>query len=213
MSKLRTLATATWPPPQGTGEPPPLPGFSASTFNPLVAAVAELCLTRHLDPGREGGRAGADGRDDRSERPMPGTTTPPARSDGPDGAPGDHPSPPPATSRTGLVLASAGGDRATALAIDTAAASGRRMPPLLFFQSNPNAILGHIAARWGLTGPVVAISPREAAAPGRIPADALELAALLLADGDADQVLVIAAEQAEPAGGTDHGTAVLVAAG
>ncbi|WP_034091777.1 beta-ketoacyl synthase N-terminal-like domain-containing protein [Streptacidiphilus albus] len=171
MSGLHTLATATWPPPQGTGELPPLPGFSASTFNPLVAAVAELCLTRHhARPERKG-------------------------------------------DRTGLVLASAGGDRATALAIDTAAASGRRMPPLLFFQSNPNAVLGHIAARWGLTGPLVAISPRKASPPGRIPADALELATLLVADGDAEQVLVIAAEQAEPAGGTDHATAVLVAAG
>ncbi|WP_035794997.1 beta-ketoacyl synthase N-terminal-like domain-containing protein [Kitasatospora mediocidica] len=179
MSRLRTLATATWPHPQGPRELPPLPGFSASTFNPLVAAVAELCLTRHRD-------------------------TNPA---------GDHPSPPGTTDRTGLLLASAGGDRATALAIESAAAADRRMPPLLFFQSNPNAVLGHIAARWGLTGPVVAISPREAAAPGQIPADALELAALLLADGDADQVLVIAAEQAEQAeqaGDTDHATAVLV---
>ncbi|MER5866282.1 hypothetical protein [Kitasatospora sp. NPDC002040] len=172
MNGLHTLATATWPHPEGPGEPPALPGFSASTFNPLVAAVAELCLTRHL---------GAEPRE-----------------------------PDPAAGRTGLLLASAGGDRATALAIDTAAASGRRMPALLFFQSNPNAVLGHIAARWGLAGPVVAISPREAAAPGEIPSDALELAALMLADGDADQILIIAAEQADRSGGTDHGTAVLV---
>ncbi|ROR37231.1 beta-ketoacyl synthase N-terminal-like domain-containing protein [Kitasatospora cineracea] len=186
MNPLRTLATVHWPP----GEPPPpLPGFSASTFNPLVAAVAERCLAAGY------------------------------------GEPGEP-------RRTGLLLASAGGDRATALAIDTGAA-GRRMPPLLFFQSNPNAVLGHVAARWGLTGPVVAISPPEAAAPGEVPPDALELAALLLADGDADQVLVIAAEQAEPAGrptepsvrpaepaagepgpacGTDRATAVLVTA-
>ncbi|MFE9425643.1 hypothetical protein ACFYNO_22045 [Kitasatospora sp. NPDC006697] len=164
MTGLRTLAAASWP----GGEPPALPGFTASTFNPLVAAVAELCLTRYQGPDR------AD--------------------------------------RTGLLLASAGGDRATALAIETAAA-GHRMPPLLFFQSNPNAVLGHLASRWGLAGPVVAISPREAAAPGRIPGDALELAALLLADGDADQVLVIAAEQAGVEGGTDHAIAVLVAAG
>ncbi|GAA1242059.1 hypothetical protein GCM10009665_36030 [Kitasatospora nipponensis] len=184
MNPLRTLATATWPPPQGSAELPAVPGFSASTFNPLVAAVAELCLSRHRDTARAGS--------------------------GPHEAGGDRPSPPPATDRTGLVLASAAGDRATALAIDTAAASGRRMPPLLFFQSNPNAVLGHIAARWALTGPVVASCPREAAAPGQIPADALELAALLLADGDADQVLVIAAEQAGPARGTEHATAVLV---
>ncbi|MFE2345177.1 hypothetical protein [Kitasatospora cineracea] len=178
MSPLRTLATVHWPP----GEPPPpLPGFSASAFNPLVAAVAERCLAAGY------------------------------------GEPGEP-------RRTGLLLASAGGDRATALAIGTGAA-GHRMPPLLFFQSNPNAVLGHVAARWGLTGPVVAISPPEAAAPGEVPPDALELAALLLADGDADQVLVIAAEQAEPACdadpaydagpacGTDRATAVLVTAG
>ncbi|MFJ8442111.1 beta-ketoacyl synthase N-terminal-like domain-containing protein [Kitasatospora griseola] len=188
MNRLRTLATAS----RTDGEPPPpLPGFSASAFNPLVAAVAERCLTEGY------------------------------------GEPGEP-------RRTGLLLASAGGDRATASAIDTGAA-GRRMPPLLFFQSNPNAVLGHIAARWNLTGPVVAISPPAAAAPGEVPSDALELAALLLADGDADQILVIAAEQAqqgqqagqtEPAEqreraeqgaveageavGTDHATAVLV---
>ena len=33
-----------------------------------------------------------------------------------------------------------GGDTATALAIGAAAAEGRRVPPLLFFQSNPNAV-------------------------------------------------------------------------
>ncbi|GLW71937.1 hypothetical protein Kpho02_42360 [Kitasatospora phosalacinea] len=183
MNRLRTLATVRWP----DGEPPPpLPGFPASTFNPLVAAVAERCLAAHYG----------------------------------------EPGPP---RRTGLLLASAGGDRATALAIDTAAA-GHRMPPLLFFQSNPNAVLGYVAARWQLTGPVVAVSPPEAAAPGEVPSDALELAALLLADGDADHVLVITAEQAEPAaqagpatqagpaeaaeatGAADRAAAVLVAA-
>ncbi|MFF1797620.1 beta-ketoacyl synthase N-terminal-like domain-containing protein, partial [Kitasatospora sp. NPDC058263] len=87
-----------------------------------------------------------------------------------------------------------------------------RVPPLLFFQSNPNAVLGHIAARWGLTGPVVSISPADSV-PGLVPQDALDLAALLLADGDADQVLVIAAEQAASAGGTDRAAAVLVTAG
>ncbi|MFD8594339.1 beta-ketoacyl synthase N-terminal-like domain-containing protein [Kitasatospora sp. NPDC059646] len=169
MSRLRVLATASRPP----GEPPPpLPGFPASEFNPLVAAVAERCLAAHY------------------------------------GEPGEP-------RRTGLLLASAGGDRATALAIDTGA-ERRRMPPLLFFQSNPNAVLGHVAARWGLTGPVVAISPAEAAAPGEVPPDALESAALLLADGDADQVLVIAAEPAEQSGSDaeegGHATAVLVTA-
>ncbi|WP_405021010.1 hypothetical protein OHV05_33130 [Kitasatospora sp. NBC_00070] len=108
--------------------------------------------------------------------------------------------------RTGLLLASLSGDLGTARAINEAAGSSRRVPPLLFFQSNPNAVLGHLAARWHLTGPVVATSP-PAAAPGEVPPDAFELASLLLADDDADQLLVIAAEQAGPA---DPGRAVAV---
>ncbi|MER7706597.1 hypothetical protein ABTX81_27340 [Kitasatospora sp. NPDC097605] len=162
MTVLRILAEASWPDPDAREpEPlPPLPGFAASSFNPLVAETAERCLRA---------RHGA--------APAPG--------------------------RTALLLASSGGDRATARAIDEAAAdTGRRMPPLLFFQSNPNAVLGHIAARWGLTGPVVAISPAQAPPPGRVPQDALDLAELLLTDGDADQVLVIAAEQADSTGST-----------
>ncbi|WP_045702317.1 hypothetical protein [Streptomyces rubellomurinus] len=115
---------------------------------------------------------------------------------------------PPAPGRTALLLASRSGDRATARAIDRAAEPGRRTAPLLFFQSNPNAVLGHLAARWGLTGPVVAISPAEAV-PGEVPADALDAAALLLADGDAEQVLLIAAE-ATPDG--HRAVAVLLAA-
>ncbi|MFE4516060.1 hypothetical protein ACFRMQ_17920 [Kitasatospora sp. NPDC056783] len=114
---------------------------------------------------------------------------------------------PPAPGRTALLLASASGDTATARAIAHSAEPGQRTGPLLFFQSNPNAVLGHIAARWGLTGPLVAICPAEAAAPGQVPADAYELAALLLADGDADRVLVVAAEQTADGG---HATAVLL---
>ncbi|WP_199823301.1 beta-ketoacyl synthase N-terminal-like domain-containing protein [Streptomyces sp. NRRL WC-3742] len=119
-----------------------------------------------------------------------------------------HHGQPPAPGRTALLLASTSGDRATARAIDESAEPGRRPAPLLFFQSNPNAVLGHIAARWGLTGPVVAIRPAETA-PGRIPADALDHAALLIADGDADRVLVIAAE--ETAQGPHRAVAALLA--
>lgn len=170
---LRVLSVGRWPAP---GDPaglplPALPGFTASSFNPLVAETAERCLHAHR---------GAD----------------------------------PTPSRTALLLVSAGGDRATALAIDTLSAADRRMPPLLFFQSNPNAVLGHIAARRHLTGPVVAVSPTTTPAPGEIPADAWELADLLLLDGDADQVLVIVAEQADPSEQPHHGDraiAVLVA--
>ncbi|MFC8454135.1 beta-ketoacyl synthase N-terminal-like domain-containing protein [Kitasatospora sp. NPDC057223] len=178
MSGLRVLSEGRWPGP-GDRSLPPVPGFSASSFNPLVAETAERCLRAYH---------------------------------GPPGAPGYGPS------RTALLLTSSGGDRGTALAIDTAAASDRRVPPLLFFQSNPNAVLGHIAARWQLTGPVVAVSPADAV-PGEVPPDALELAELLLADGDADQVLVIAAETvtatetvtAAESTATDRAVAVLVA--
>ncbi|MFC9330454.1 hypothetical protein [Kitasatospora sp. NPDC057015] len=161
MSRLRILAEGRWPDPEAVGAPdhrdalPPLAGFTASSFNPLVAETAERCLRSHFGPAEARG---------------------------------------PVSSRTALLLASGSGDLATALAIDTAAASGQRVPPLLFFQSNPNAVLGLVAARWRLTGPVVAVSP-VAAVPGEVPPDALDLAKLLLADGDADQVLVIGAEQ------------------
>ena len=169
---LRVLATGRWPLPADRDRPlPPLPGFTASSFNPLVAEAAERCLRSRF------GAAPAA----------------------------------PAPTRTALLLASCSGDLATARAIDTAAeAADRRMPPLLFFQSNPNAVLGHIAARWQLTGPVVAISTAVAAAPGVLPPDALDLAALLLADGDADHVLVIAAEQTERTEHLDHAVAHLV---
>ncbi|WP_097234670.1 beta-ketoacyl synthase N-terminal-like domain-containing protein [Streptomyces sp. 1331.2] len=160
---LRVLAEARRSAPGPDGPPPPLPGFAASGFDPLVADAAERCL-----------------RAAHGEPPAPG--------------------------RTALLLASASGDLDTARAIEQSAEPGHRTGPLLFFQSNPNAVLGHIAARWGLTGPVVAICPAEAE-PGRVPAEAYELAALLLADGDADRVLVLAVEQT-PDG--DRAAAVLL---
>jgi hypothetical protein len=177
---IQILAEGRWPAPD---DPegltlPALPGFTASSFNPLVAEAAERCLRAHTGGGTEAPR------------------------------------------RTALLLASRSGDRETARAIDAAAAADRRMPPLLFFQSNPNAVLGHIAARHRLIGPVVAVSPTSADfVGGEVPPDALELAELLLADGDADLVLVIAAEQADPADQAhpaqpperrDRATAVLV---
>lgn len=93
--------------------------------------------------------------------------------------------------RTALVLASVGGDRATADAVARAVTEGRKVPPLLFFQSNPNAVAGHIAARWGLRGPVGCI---RTAQDGDALADALAAAGLLLLAGEADEVLAIVAE-------------------
>jgi hypothetical protein len=105
---------------------------------------------------------------------------------------------------TAVVLASVRGDTATATAVADALRAGRRVPPLLFFQSNPNAVLGHITARWGLAGPVVCTSPG-----GDALADGLAVARLLLADGDATEVLVIAAELADDSD-RDGATALLV---
>ncbi|MER7248346.1 hypothetical protein [Kribbella sp. NPDC000426] len=80
---------------------------------------------------------------------------------------------------TGIVLVS-DGDRASADHVRQAVAEGKRIGPLYFFQSVPNSIAGWIAAKWELRGPVVCVTnggPDEAE--------------LLLADGDAEQVLIV----------------------
>ncbi|WP_344077867.1 beta-ketoacyl synthase chain length factor [Luedemannella helvata] len=105
---------------------------------------------------------------------------------------------------TALVLLSPLGDVATAVHLAHAVDHGERVGPLLFFQSVPNAVAGHVAARWGLRGPVVCLSAD---------ASGLAAAALLLADGDADAALVIVADQAPPgSAATDRAAAVLVTA-
>lgn len=106
--------------------------------------------------------------------------------------------------RTAVVLVSAFGDVTAAVHVADAVDTGRRVGPLMFFQSVPNAVAGHIAAQAGLAGPVVCIS----AGPDPVGA-ALELAALLIMDGDADAALLVVAEQAEAlaAGAADPGTA------
>jgi beta-ketoacyl synthase-like protein len=119
---------------------------------------------------------------------------------------GQPPAPPERAERTAIVLATRFGDIGTGEAVARALAEDRRVPPLLFFQSNINAVVGHVAARWGLAGPVVCTSPL-----GDPLADGLLCAALLLADGEAAEALVVAVDQAH-AGAPDHGAAVLVAA-
>lgn len=84
--------------------------------------------------------------------------------------------------RTALIIASPNGDVAMAARVDDAVAGGPRLGPLHFFQAVPNAVAGYVAARWGLGGPMVCLgSPRAA----------FDVAALLIADGDADEALVI----------------------
>lgn len=105
--------------------------------------------------------------------------------------------------QTAIVLASMTGDVATAVAVAQAVDQGRSVPPLLFYQSNPNAVAGYVAARWGLAGPVVCTIPAR-----RGLTDALDVAALLTEGGDAAAALVILADQRREGG--DTGTALLV---
>ncbi|WP_370354851.1 hypothetical protein [Catenulispora sp. EB89] len=104
-----------------------------------------------------------------------------------------------AASNTAVLITTARGDRESAAHVARTVADAGLLGPLLFFQSVPNAVAGHIAARWHLTGPVVCLAD---------PASALETAALLIEDGDADEVLLVRIEQ----GDHDQAHAVLLRA-
>jgi len=118
---------------------------------------------------------------------------------------GKAPVPPGEGERVAIILASVRGDVAIARAIAQGVDSGARISPLLFFQSVANAVLGHIAALWGIGGPLLCTSPVSDPT-----ADALALAAGVLVDGDADTVLVVLAEPACTADEQDHAHALLV---
>ncbi len=160
---LAVLARARWPADR-RDKLPAIAGFVTSSFSPLAAALADLCLSSYFGP-------------------------PPANP-----ARGDQ---------IAIVLASTTGDIATAAAIASAVDEGRRVPPLLFFQSNHNAVAGYIAARWGLAGPVVCTIPV-----GDALADAISSAELLIEDAAALAALVIVAEAGRS--GEAEGTAVLL---
>lgn len=102
---------------------------------------------------------------------------------------------------TAVIVVTALGDTASAASVAAAVDAGRRVSPLLFFQSVPNAVAGYLAARWNLTGPVVCVSGTSAA---------LDIAALFFADADADEALIMHVDLAAD-GGPDRGAAVLVA--
>jgi hypothetical protein len=104
---------------------------------------------------------------------------------------------------TAVVLATALGDVTSAVLVAEAVDAGRRVSPLLFFQSVPNAVAGHLAARWQLSGPVVCVGTVGVA---------VEVAAGLIEDGDADEALVVYADVAAGPGERDRAAAVLVAA-
>ncbi len=102
---------------------------------------------------------------------------------------------------TAIVVVTALGDVTTATRTAAAVDAGARVSPLLFFQSVPNAVAGYLAARWHLTGPVVCVSGTSAG---------LDVAALLIADGDADEALVVRVDLAVTEGDADRAAAILV---
>jgi Beta-ketoacyl synthase, N-terminal domain len=164
---LTVLAEARWPDGLDDPKPRPLAGFITSSFSPLVAEVADRCLSRHYG----------------------------------------HP-PAGRGLQTALVIVSATGDLTTAVEVANAVDQNTRVAPLLFFQAVPNAVAGHIAARWGIGGPVLCLSPAEGQH-----ADAVSVVAGLIGDGDADDALVIFAEQATTDHDRDLANAVLVSTG
>jgi len=126
---------------------------------------------------------------------------------------------------TGIVLATVLGDTTTADLASSAVGAKRRPQPLLFYQSVPTSVLGHVSTRFGLTGPMVCVSGGA-----DLYQDAMETVELLLADGPVQRLLVVyidlgtgpraqetlrmltEAEGAEPARPWEACIAVLVAA-
>ncbi|GAA1970707.1 beta-ketoacyl synthase chain length factor [Kitasatospora viridis] len=115
---------------------------------------------------------------------------------------------PEAGERTALLLVSPGGDQETARTIADLVDAGKRVSPLLFFQSVPNSIGGKVTSRWGITGPLVCISPVDDPVD-----DASAQAELMLATGEVDEVLVVLAELAGPGAESDQAVAVLLGPG
>jgi hypothetical protein len=109
--------------------------------------------------------------------------------------------------RTALVLASVRGDVPMARTIASTVDSEARMSPLLCFQSVANAVLGRVAKRWGIGGPMVCVSPV-----GDPLRDATQLSADLIGGGEADLALVLVVEPAWLPGERDHATATLLTA-
>ncbi|MBP2404243.1 hypothetical protein SNS2_2028 [Streptomyces netropsis] len=121
---------------------------------------------------------------------------------------GEPPAQPGRDRRTAVLVVSKAGDTATDRAVAKAVDAGRSVQPLLFFQSVPNAVIGYVAKRWGLVGPVVCLSPA-----GDPEQEALATADLLLLDDAADDALIVLLELASEDGAHDTATALLVGPG
>jgi hypothetical protein len=102
---------------------------------------------------------------------------------------------------TAIVMVTALGDVTSAVRVAAAVDAGKRVSPLMFFQSVPNAVAGYLAVRWHLTGPVVCVSGIRAG---------LDVAALLIEDADADEALVVSVDLAVTSGDRDRAAAILV---
>ncbi|MFC8448829.1 hypothetical protein [Kitasatospora sp. NPDC057223] len=122
------------------------------------------------------------------------------------GSPAPAPGPADAAGRpvTAVVVVSPLGDLAGAVHVAETVDAEGRLGPLLFFQAVPNAVAGHLAAQWQLTGPVVCVGDTAAG---------LAVTALLLADGDAEEALLIRVDQAHTPGGPDRAAALLLGPG
>lgn len=162
---LTVVSQARWPEPEDL-ELPQVPGFVLSSFNPLVAEVADRCLRRYY---------------------------------------GEPPLSPEVGGAVAMIIVSASGDAASAAHVARTVDAGSRVGPLFFFQSVPNSIAGHVAARWGLGGPVVCLCPI-----GDPMADGLAQAGLLIEDGDASAALVVLVEQESQLDGGPAGSAAAV---
>jgi len=104
---------------------------------------------------------------------------------------------------TAVIVVSPMGDLTSAVHVAAAVDAGSRVSPLLFFQSVPNAVAGYVATRAQLTGPVVCVADLEAG---------LDIAALLIEDGDADEALLLRIELAYTGDTQDRADAVLLTA-
>ncbi|WP_409468011.1 ketosynthase [Streptomyces sp. HC307] len=93
--------------------------------------------------------------------------------------------------RTGIVLATMFGDTVTADTFTQHMIAGHVHNPLLFLQSVPTSILGHLTKQYGITGPLNCVSGGADLA-----VEALRLVDVLMGSGDVHQVLVVGVESA-----------------